>query len=103
LKRIEKIKTAREKVPGSFEPPLSSESKRVLAFAADEADRSSSKSISTEHVLLGLREEECLATKTLPEGDVELASTGEELRRVPHTNSALTPWVTRSRISPIET
>jgi ATP-dependent Clp protease ATP-binding subunit ClpC len=82
LKRIEKIKTAREKVPGSFEPPLSSESKRVLAFAVDEADRSSSKSISTEHVLLGLlREEECLAAKTLSEGDVELASTREELRR----------------------
>jgi hypothetical protein len=72
----------REKVPGSFELPLSSESKRVLAFAADEADRSSSKSISTEHVLLGLlREEECLAAKTLSEGDVELASTREELRR----------------------
>jgi hypothetical protein len=89
LKRIETIKPAREKISGSFELPMSSESKRVLAFAAEEADIFSSKSICTEHVLLGLlREEECLAAKTLSEGGLYLASTREELRRTPHDNSA---------------
>jgi ATP-dependent Clp protease ATP-binding subunit ClpC len=84
LKRIEKIRPAREKISGSFELPLSSESKRVVAFAAEEADLFLSKSISTEHVLLGLlREEECLAAKTLSEGGVDLTSTREELRRGP--------------------
>lgn len=94
LKRIEKIKPAREKVPGSFEVPLSTESKRVLAFAAEEADHFSSKSISSEHILLGLlREQECLAAKTLYEGGVELASTREELRRTPHANSAIESFI----------
>jgi ATP-dependent Clp protease ATP-binding subunit ClpC len=89
LKSIEKIKPAREKISGSFEVPLSSESKRVLAYAAEEADLLSSKSICTEHVLLGLlREEECLAAKTLSGDGVDLASTREALRLAPHDSSA---------------
>jgi ATP-dependent Clp protease ATP-binding subunit ClpC len=89
LKRIEQIKAPREKISGSFEVPLSSESKGVLAFAAEEADLFSSESICTEHVLLGLlRERKCLAAKTLSEGGVDLASIREELRRAPHDDSA---------------
>jgi ATP-dependent Clp protease ATP-binding subunit ClpA len=89
LIRIEKIKPARGKISGSFELPLSSESKRALAFAAEEADVVSSKSICTEHVLLGLvREEECLAAEALSEDGVDLASTREQLRRDPHDDSA---------------
>jgi ATP-dependent Clp protease ATP-binding subunit ClpA len=82
LKKIEQIKPAQEKISGSFEVPLSSESKRALAFAAEEADLFSSKSICTQHVLLGLlREADCLAAKTLSEGGMDLASIREELRR----------------------
>lgn len=89
LKKIEQSKPAREKISGSFEVPLSSESKRALAFAAEEADLFSSKSICTQHVLLGLlRGGECLAAKTLSEGGVDLASIREELRRAPHDDSA---------------
>jgi len=89
LKKIEQIKPAQEKISGSFEVPLSSESKRALAFAAEEADLFSSKSICTQHVLLGLlRERECLAAKTLSEGGMDLASIREELRRAPHDESA---------------
>jgi ATP-dependent Clp protease ATP-binding subunit ClpC len=89
LKKIEQIKPAQEKISGSFEVPLSSESKRALAFAAEEADLFSSKSICTQHVLLGLlREADCLAAKTLSEGGMDLASIREELRRAPHDESA---------------
>ena len=103
LKRVEKIKPAREKVPGSFEVPLSSESKRVLAFAAEEADGFSSNSISTEHIFLGLlSEEECLAAKTLAEGGVELASTREELRRAPHHKSATESFVRERGLLPAD-
>jgi ATP-dependent Clp protease ATP-binding subunit ClpC len=88
LKRIEQIKPPRDAISGSFEVPLSSESKRALTFAAEEADLFSSKSICTEHVLLGLlREKECLAEKTLSEAGVDVASIHEELRRAPHDDS----------------
>jgi ATP-dependent Clp protease ATP-binding subunit ClpC len=88
LRKVEKIKPAREKISGSFELPLGAESKRVMLFAAEEADLFSSK-IRTEHILLGLlREEECLAAKILFESSVNLASTREELRRIPHEDSS---------------
>ena len=88
LKSIEQVKPPRERVPGSFEFPLSSESKRVVNFAAEESALFPSESIGTEHVLLGLlREEGCLAAKTLVESGASLASAREELRRTPHDNS----------------
>jgi hypothetical protein len=89
LIRVEEIKPPHEAIPGSFEIPLSSESKRVVAFITEEGDLFSSKSICTEHVLLGLlREEDCLAAKILSESGVELASAREGLRREPHDVSA---------------
>src|ERR1044072_1412096 len=49
-----------EKVSTSVDLPLSNECKRVLAYAAEEAERLSHKHIGTEHLLLGLlREEKC--------------------------------------------
>src|SRR6516164_11556168 len=51
-----------EKISTSVDLPLSNESKRVLAYAAEEAERLSHKHIGTEHMLLGLlREEKCFA------------------------------------------
>ena len=48
--------------------PLSEGSKRVLKYAADEADRLAHSQISTEHLLLGLLDQEnCLAAKLLVE------------------------------------
>ena len=47
---------------------LSNECKRVLAYAAEEAERLSHKHIGTEHLLLGLlREEKCFAAEILHE------------------------------------
>jgi ATP-dependent Clp protease ATP-binding subunit ClpA len=66
----------------------------VLFYAAEEADRLSSKHIGTEHLLLGLlREENCFAAEFLHERGVSLASTREELMRIPHIYSATEEFV----------
>jgi ATP-dependent Clp protease ATP-binding subunit ClpA len=50
-KQIEGHTTIREKVSTSVDLPLSNECKRVLAYAAEEAERLSHKHIGTEHLL----------------------------------------------------
>ena len=88
-KRIEQSKPAREKIPGSVDLPLSSTAKRVLTFAAEEADLVSNERICTQHMLLGLlREEECFAAKILSERGVHLTATREDLLRISHDDSA---------------
>src|SRR5450631_4119572 len=49
-KQIEGHTTIREKVSTSVDLPLSDECKRVLAYAAEEAERLSHKHIGTEHL-----------------------------------------------------
>src|SRR5437879_1113540 len=53
-KEVESHTTVREKVSTSIDLPLSNESKRVLAYSAEEAERLSDKHIGTEHLWLGL-------------------------------------------------
>ena len=61
-KQIEAHTTIREKISTSVDLPLSNECKRVLAYAAEEAERLAHRHIGTEHLLLGLlREEKCFA------------------------------------------
>lgn len=68
--------------------PISDECKRVLAFAAEEADLGSSKPIRTEHLLLGLlREKKSLAAEILQERGVRLESVREALNRTSHEYS----------------
>ncbi len=73
---------ARERPPRpsfstSVDVPLSNESKRVLAYAAEEAERLNHQHIGTEHLLLGLlRENGTLAAKLLAQHGV----TGELVR-----------------------
>ena len=81
-KQIEGHTTIREKVSTSVDLPLSNECKRVLAYAAEEAERLSHKHIGTEHLLLGLlREEKCFAAEILHERGLKLLSIREELSR----------------------
>lgn len=47
------------------EMPLSNASKRVLAYAAEEADRLRDRHIGTEHLFLGLLREGCAASEIL--------------------------------------
>jgi ATP-dependent Clp protease ATP-binding subunit ClpC len=84
-KKIEEHTTIREKTSTSVDLPLSNESKRVLAYAAEEAERLGHKHIGTEHLLLGLlRESECFAAALMKERGIELAKVREELKQVAH-------------------
>ena len=81
-KQIEGHTTIREKVSTSVDLPLSHESKRILAYAAEEAERLSHRHIGTEHLLLGLlREEKCFAAEILRERGLRLSTIREELVR----------------------
>jgi ATP-dependent Clp protease ATP-binding subunit ClpC len=81
-KQIEAHTTLREKVPTSVDLPLSHECKRVLAYAAEEAERLNHRHIGTEHLLLGLlREEKCFAAEILHERGLRLSHAREEVAR----------------------
>jgi ATP-dependent Clp protease ATP-binding subunit ClpC len=81
-KQIEARTPSREKVSTSVELPLSQECKRVLAYAAEEAERLSHKHIGTEHLLLGLlREDKSFAAEMLHERGLRLSGLREELSR----------------------
>jgi ATP-dependent Clp protease ATP-binding subunit ClpC len=68
-------------VSTSLEIPLSTESKRVLAHAADEAERMTHNYIGTEHILLGLmREERSVAAAILGERGMRLAGVREDIQ-----------------------
>jgi uncharacterized damage-inducible protein DinB len=85
--QIERQTTIREKISTSVDLPLSNECKRVLAYAAEEAQRLSHQHIGTEHLLLGLlREEKCLGAEILQERGLQLTSIREELQRTAHEN-----------------
>lgn len=82
-KEIEEHTIVREKVSTSVDLPLSNESKRVLAYAAEEAETLGHKHIGTEHLFLGLmREEKCLAAEILKEKGLKLGAVREELARL---------------------
>lgn len=84
-RQIEAHTTIREKVSTSVDLPLSNECKRVLAYAAEEAERLGHKHIGTEHLLLGLlREDGSFAADLLKERSVKLDSVREELTHKSH-------------------
>jgi bifunctional UDP-N-acetylglucosamine pyrophosphorylase/glucosamine-1-phosphate N-acetyltransferase len=90
-KQIEAHTTIREKVSSSVDLPLSDESKRVLAYAAEEAQRLGHSHIGTEHLLLGLlREEKCFAAQVLEERGLKTDEIREELARVSHQGESVT-------------
>jgi ATP-dependent Clp protease ATP-binding subunit ClpC len=91
-KQIEANTVVREKVSTSVDLPLSNESKRILAYAAEEAQRLGHKHIGTEHLLLGImREEKCFAASILSERDLKLGTVREELARTPHETGVKNP------------
>ena len=79
-KDIEGRTVFREKVSTSVDIPFSTETKHVLQFAAEEADRLLHTYIGTEHLLLGLlREERSVAASILYEKGMRLASVREDI------------------------
>ncbi len=90
-KQIEGRTPIREKVSTSVDLPLSQECKRVLAYAAEEAERLAHKHIGTEHLLLGLlREDKSFAAEILHERGLRLSTLREELSRVQNDKTAAT-------------
>ena len=79
-KDIESRTVFREKVSTSVEIPFSGETKRVLQYAAEEADRLLHNYIGTEHLLLGLlREERSVASSILMEKGMRLHAVREDI------------------------
>ena len=74
-RKVASKSTQRDKVSTSVDLPLSNESKRVLAYGAEEAERLGHKHIGTEHRLLGLlREKDSFGEQLLTPGE---SHTGE--------------------------
>ena len=77
--KLEQIKSEllAQEIKGAKAPdlglPLSNECKRILAHAAEEAERLNHRHIGTEHLFLGvLREEKCRAAKVLRSHGISL-------------------------------
>jgi ATP-dependent Clp protease ATP-binding subunit ClpC len=88
-KRIDDQSSKRPSIPTSVDLPLSGAAKRVLKNAANEADRLADKHIGTEHLLLGLLDEEdCLAAALLREGGADAG----ELRMYYAGSNPPKPW-----------
>jgi ATP-dependent Clp protease ATP-binding subunit ClpA len=80
-KEIEGRTVFREKISTSVEIPFSQEAKRILQFAADEADRLLHDYIGTEHLLLGIfREERSVAASILMEMGMRLESVRHDVQ-----------------------
>ena len=96
-RKLDHSKAVREKPPVPGDLPLSGAGKRALAFAVEEADQLSHKSIGTGDLLLGLlREEKCIAAEILHDQGVSLEATRKELARLPHDNSIRKEFVRES-------
>src|ERR1700740_1745726 len=90
-KEIEGRTVFREKVSTSVEIPFSAETKRVLQFAAEEADRLLHNYIGTEHLLLGiLREERSVAASILMEKGMRLNAVREDIVQLLNEKTTLT-------------
>src|SRR5919205_1020684 len=90
-KDIEGRTVFREKVSTSVEIPFSAETKRVLQYAAEEADRLLHNYIGTEHLLLGiLREERSVAASILMEKGMRLSAVREDIVQLLNEKTTLT-------------
>ena len=79
-KEVEGKAPLRDKVSTSIDIPLSLESKRVLGYAAEEAEAMLHNYIGTEHILLGLlREEHCVAATILAEKGMRLPAVRNDI------------------------
>ena len=99
-KEIEGRTVFREKVSTSVEIPFSAETKRVLQFAAEEADRLLHNYIGTEHLLLGiLREERSVASTVLSEKGMRLKAVREDIVQL--LNEKNTPARVKEKETPL--
>jgi ATP-dependent Clp protease ATP-binding subunit ClpC len=91
-RQIEARTTIREKTSTAIDLPVTDECKRVLAYAAEEAEGLGHKHIGTQHLLLGLlREDHCFAAVLLHERGLRILAIREEVAR-----SGEAPFVEKS-------
>ena len=91
-KQVEGQTTIREKVSTSVDLPFSNECKRILAYAAEEAQMLSHNFVGTEHMFLGiLREQDCIAAKLLRECGIALEMAREQIGSTPPEQLGRTP------------
>jgi ATP-dependent Clp protease ATP-binding subunit ClpC len=82
--QIEPQSPLREKISTSVDLPLNSESKRALAYAAEESLGLNHQHIGIEHLLMGLlREEKSLAAELLRQHGLTIAILRERLQHPP--------------------
>jgi ATP-dependent Clp protease ATP-binding subunit ClpC len=97
--QIEPQSPLREKISTSVDLPLNSESKRALAYAAEESLRLGHQHIGPDHLLLGLlREEKSLAADLLRQQGLTIAKVEERLQ---HPPAAATLSISREQTSVI--
>jgi uncharacterized protein (TIGR03435 family) len=97
-REVEGRTVLREKVPTSVDIPFSVEAKRVLQYAAEEADRLRHTYVGSEHLLLGiLREEHSLAASILADKGMRLASVRDAVVELINETSA--PITIRTRVA----
>jgi ATP-dependent Clp protease ATP-binding subunit ClpC len=90
-KEVESRAVYREKVSTSVEIPFSAETKRVLQYAAEEADRLLHNYIGTEHLLLGiLREERSVAAIILMDKGMRLHQVREDIVQLLNEKATVT-------------
>src|SRR5260370_194206 len=83
-KQIESQSPRREKISTSVDLPLNRESKRALAYGAEESQRLGHQHIGLEHLLMGLlREEKSLAAELLRQHGLTTAILRERLQHPP--------------------
>ena len=81
-REVEEKIVLRERMPQSAELHLAPQTKRVLIFAKEEGERLQSKSIDTEHLLLGLlREENSIASEILDSHGLQMRAVREDAAR----------------------
>jgi len=84
LQEITNRTETREKLPATVDMPLSDECKRILAYAAEEAERLSHAHIGPEHLLLGiLRESGSAAAQVLDGHGFKLPDVRQDIARTP--------------------
>ncbi|MGD0740455.1 MAG: Clp protease N-terminal domain-containing protein [Terracidiphilus sp.] len=83
--KIEERSRTQERISGTPDLPLSNESKRILAYAAEDAEGMGNKHIGVEHLFLGmLHEDQSFTAELLRQQGLTLSKVRDELIRRPH-------------------
>lgn len=96
--RIAELYPRKSKLTASTDLPLSNASKRVLAYAAEEADRLGDRHIGSEHLFLGLLREGGTASEILKARHEDLKSVRKAISKDPDRQEMTTARSRGSRM-----